>query len=1015
MAIKRMKWDGGRKSLEGARAGRGGRLWRARWYLIAVAGLMAASLASFSPSCGATPTIYQPTVPDAVAPGGGAFTLVVNGNQFTTGSTIEWNGVKLQPVPSFTATSTQLQGTVPASLIATPGTAAITVFSGEGGGSSNVIYFPVWRPSTTATFVTATGSPIAVGVKPAAVLAVDLNGDNIPDLAVANSAAGTVTILLGNGDGTFTPAAGSPIAVGTGADALAVGDFNVDGIPDLAVANGTAGTVTVLLGLGNATYKPTTSSPITVGTGPDALAVADFNGDGDPDLAVANAGSNNVLVLKGDGTGNFSAFAAASPVGTSPTAMALGDFNKDDAMDLVVANAGSANVSVLLGNGDGTFQAATNTAVGTAPSALAVADLTGDGNLDVAVANSGSDDVTILTGNGTGALAAAGAPISVGSAPSGLAIADFNADNQLDLAVTNSGDSTVTVLLGSGGGHFAATPVNPPTGIGPSSLAVADFNGDGRLDIATVNNTDNTASVLLQPVGVTLSTSSLTYVEQGLRSTSAAQTVTITNNTSAPLTLATIAATGGGATDFAAPASGSSCSTTTPVPPGGGSCTLNVTFTPLTVGPITATLSITTNSTVAPTLSVDLSGTGFNGGEVALAPSNLTYPLQRVNTTSNPQVITLSNVGAFPVNISAISTSLSQFVIVPPTATGVTPCQSLVGSSLALGAQCVIPITFAPTAAGTLVGDLNITDDAALSPQSVVLTGTGTNVDISPAGLTFPAAPIGTASGAESVTLKNVGNVPLTLKNIAASGPFAIASGTTCSVSAPLAGGATCTVSVTFTPTSTGSLTGALSLTDSDPSSPQEVPLTGVGQDFSLATFNTSQTIIAGGTTSYLLSVSPQFGFTGSVSLTCSGAPMNSTCAVSPSSVALTGSGDASPSVQVTTSQLSGAGPRPMPPFGGGWPLIFWIGGFGLAGLFTLKRLHVAVGWRTPVSRWVRLAPLAGMLLVLAMGASCGGGAIPNSTAPANYGTPPGTYILTVTATGANLTHSAKVTLVVTQ
>jgi hypothetical protein len=332
-----------------------------------------------------------------------------------------------------------------------------------------------------------------------------------------------------------------------------------------------------------------------------------------------------------------------------------------------------------------------------------VADVNGDGNLDLAVANSGSNNVTVLLGAGGGAFSP-GSPISVGTSPSALVLADFNADGKLDLAVANSGDSTVTILLGAGSGSFTALPSLPTTGIGPSSLAVADFNGDGRLDLATADGTANTASILLQPVAVTTSPASLTYVQQGLRSTSAAQGVTLTNNTSAAVSFTTIGVTGTGAADFTAPASGSTCSTATPLAPGGGTCTINVTFTPQTAGSLAATLSITTNSPATSSLSVQLSGTGFNGGEVSLSPADLSYPLQRVNTTSNPQVATLTNVGAFPVDISSITTSLSQFAIVPPTAPGSTACLSLVGSSLAIGAQCVIPVTFTTATAGNFVG-----------------------------------------------------------------------------------------------------------------------------------------------------------------------------------------------------------------------------------------------------------------------------------------------------------------------
>ena len=229
----------------------------------------------------------------------------------------------------------------------------------------------------------------------------DFNGDGIPDLAVTGytnyGTSGSVTILLGNGDGTFTtkstPAAGiDPISI-------TVADFNGDGIPDLAVVNNNDGSgngsVTILLGNGDGTFTQAANSPITVGNYPSSVVVGDFNGDGIPDLAVTNGNNSynpplgSVMILLGNGNGTFTQ-AASSPitVGYDPVSVAVGDFNGDGILDLAVANEQSSTVTILLGKGNGTFAQATNSPISTSePNSVAVADFNEDGVPDLAVAN----------------------------------------------------------------------------------------------------------------------------------------------------------------------------------------------------------------------------------------------------------------------------------------------------------------------------------------------------------------------------------------------------------------------------------------------------------------------------------------------------------------------------------------------------------------------------------------------------------------------------------------------------
>jgi FG-GAP-like repeat/FG-GAP repeat len=254
-------------------------------------------------------------------------------------------------------------------------------------------FFPAISFAQGVAFTAATN--FGAGVRPRFVAVGDFNGDGRQDLAVANQLSANVSILLGNGNGTFGGA--TNFGVGFTPFAVAVGDFNGDGRQDLAVANQGSATVSILLGNGDGTFDAAMN--FGAGSAPSSVSVGDFNGDGRQDLAVANQGSANVSILLGNGNGTFGA-ATNFGVGFAPLSVAVGDFNGDGRQDLAVVNQGSATVSVLLGNGNGTFGAATNFAAATGPLSVAVGDFNRDGKQDLAVANQFSDNVSILL-NGT--------------------------------------------------------------------------------------------------------------------------------------------------------------------------------------------------------------------------------------------------------------------------------------------------------------------------------------------------------------------------------------------------------------------------------------------------------------------------------------------------------------------------------------------------------------------------------------------------------------------------------------
>lgn len=203
--------------------------------------------------------------------------------------------------------------------------------------------------TSTAQFTAIPSSPFSTGQNPFAVVAGDFNGDGIPDLASANWTGNSVTVLLGNSSGGFTEAAGSPFPVGTNPASIAVGDFNKDGKPDLAIANYGSNNVTVLLGNGSGWFTAAAGSPFAAGANPASVAVGDFGGDGRQDLALANYAGNSVTVLLSDGSGGFTA-APGSPfaTGTGPVSVAVRDFNGDGRADLAIANSRSHDVTAMV-------------------------------------------------------------------------------------------------------------------------------------------------------------------------------------------------------------------------------------------------------------------------------------------------------------------------------------------------------------------------------------------------------------------------------------------------------------------------------------------------------------------------------------------------------------------------------------------------------------------------------------------------------------------------------------------
>jgi hypothetical protein len=379
---------------------------------------------------------------------------------------------------------------------------------GDFNGDGTVDLAVAWCPKTfmaigsvsvllgnsDGTFQSPRNFPSAADLGASAILAADLNGDGKSDLLVMNGAANDVSVLYGNGNATFKKA--QNWTVGSLPSAIAVADFNGDGIPDFVTANYLGDDVTVVLGLQNSSFA--SGRDVVTSTFPGFVASGDFNEDGKMDLAVVDRirGGSNIILGLGNGAFGPPSFFSA---GGMPDQIAVADLNADGHLDLVTANVNASTASVLLGRGDGSFQPGVDYPVGESPVSVAIADFNGDGKLDLAIANQGAaqfGNVSVLLGNGDGTFRPA-SMTNVGSYYlHGVVAGDFNNDGKIDLAVA-SGDNftgSAMILLGNGDGTFQTPSTSFAVGYIPSFIAAGDFNGDGKLDVVT---TDGDISVLL--------------------------------------------------------------------------------------------------------------------------------------------------------------------------------------------------------------------------------------------------------------------------------------------------------------------------------------------------------------------------------------------------------------------------------------------------------------------------------------------------------------------------------------
>jgi hypothetical protein len=760
------------------------------------------------------PFIYSPLSPGHVTPGSKTFTLTVYGTAFVSGATVYWNGSAL--TTTFVS-STKLTASVPAANVATAGTAVVTV-ENPGTIASNRAYFQIQKNSYT----TAYGSiNYPTDTTPNDVATASFRNDGYYDLAVATG-DNTVSILLGNGTGTFPASVqysvpGNPVAI-------IVGDFNGDGIPDIATADQYTSQVSILLGNGDGTFQ--THQEYATGPAPVALAAGDFNGDGILDLAVVDSTSGQVSILLGNGNGSFQT-AVNYTVGTSPAGIAIGDYNADGKLDLAVANNGSNTVSILLGNGNGTFQTQVTYATGENPTGIATANFTSSDTQDLAVVTS-NKYVDVLLGNGNGTFQNFVA-YGIGADAFVIAIGDVNSDGYEDIVTGNYNDNTVSVLIGNGNGTFKSEAVFPSIAT-PVGLAIADYNNDGRLDVAVAGASVNAAGVLLDG-SLVLSPGDVGFGTVTSGDKSAAKTATLTNQGTTAYTMGTISQVGTDYTDF------TYTDTTCPAQGGtlaaGKSCTFSNYFDPVACESANGQLLITNGSSI-----VGFQETGTGNIPIMLSPRTVEFKTyQLVGTTSPQQDTTFTNTSGVDVVFSTPYIVLNgvnetEFAMVPPT-TG-TNCLTLSNYTLAPGASCSTGITFSPTESG----GANVTQifygNFCTSPQGDLVEGNGTAVKVTPTSLTFPSVAVGSTSTGV-VTFQNAGSTAMPITSAVPSGTAAVffIQSNTCGFTQGSGGSvpanSSCTFTLEFTPLAAEKYTGSFTIGDPDPTGPQVVTLTGTG------------------------------------------------------------------------------------------------------------------------------------------------------------------------------------------
>ncbi len=700
-----------------------------------------------------------------------------------------------------------------------------------------------------------------------------------------------------------------------------------------------------------------------------------------------------------DGTGVSAGLINIAPGSLSFGPVAIGSASIP--LSITVENSGGTAVSVSNTTAAAPFAIATN-ACGSSLAANSDCEITvvfkptqaGDASGTFALIDSAGTQTVTLSGSGAAVATDVLSPVSL-TFPATISGQLSSAQN---VVLTNNGDLPLNSVAASASAGFQALDNCGGSLSGHASCAISvvfaptqvgSQSGTLKVSDATQTQTVPLSGTGLQPPALSVNPAQLSFAAQPVGSASAPSTLTISNTGGAAMANIGFQMTGPAAGSFSTGAT--TCGSTVAA---GSSCTVQVIFTPTTAGASTATLIVSSSTIGVAAVQVPLSGMGQASSGLSVSPAQMAFNEPTIGQTSASQTATITNAS----NIAAGGLTLT---VTGPFSLAQTAC----GISLAAGASCTTGILFTPSVRGNATGLLIVSSSTFANPVMLTLSGAGGAAgvaDIQPALLSFPTTGAGTASAAQSVTIKNSGTVAFADLAVTVSGAFQLTA-TTCTAS--LNPGATCTASVVFAPTSAGQQSGILTVSSSMLAANVQAPLSGMGFDFTTAmTGGSSQTVSSGQTARYTVMLSPMNGSSGTFAFQCDTLPAHASCTFNPASESVAANTTGSVTVQIATGQATASGQLSTPPPGSGWRVL----------PIAMGLIVFPFAWR---KRRKILLLVAMMTLVAAGVVSCsggGGGSGGSATPPAqtSNNTPAGNYSVGVTASANGVSH--KVTLLLT-